>query len=185
LEAGVRDIGENKVQEALLHYKVLADSSYAAKIKWHMIGHLQSNKAKEAVKIFDLIHSVDSLKLAEEINRQAAKINKIQDILIEVKTSPEESKSGISDKEVQGLIKSVLGLKNLRLLGLITMAPADKDPENARPYFRRLRELSGRLDGDHKFRELSMGMSDDFQIAVEEGGTMVRVGRAVFEGGVS
>ncbi|MCX5707661.1 MAG: YggS family pyridoxal phosphate-dependent enzyme [Candidatus Omnitrophica bacterium] len=116
LESGVTDIGENKVQEALIHYKALADTVYGQRVKWHMIGHLQSNKVKEAIRIFDLIHSIDSLRLAEEINRQAAKINKLQDILVEVKTSPEESKAGISDKEVPGLVKSILNLKNLRLL---------------------------------------------------------------------
>jgi PLP dependent protein len=186
LQAGVRDIAENKVQEALSHYQALADSSYGRQIKWHMVGHLQTNKAKEAVKLFDLIHSVDSLKLAEEINRQAAKINKFQDVLIEVKTSPEDSKSGISDNEVQGLVKSILNLKNLRLAGLMTMAPAGDDPEKARPYFRQLRELKSKLNdsgiADYQLRELSMGMSDDFQTAVEEGATMVRIGRAVFEG---
>jgi PLP dependent protein len=186
LESGVRDIGENKVQEALIHYKAIADTPFASRIKWHMVGHLQTNKVKEAVKLFDLIHSVDSLKLAEDINRQAAKINKVQDILIEVKTSPEESKSGISDNEVQGLVKSVLGMNNLRLSGLMTMAPADKDPEKARPYFRQLKELKVKLNdlgiADHQLRELSMGMSDDFKIAIEEGATMVRLGRAVYEG---
>jgi pyridoxal phosphate enzyme (YggS family) len=179
LEAGVRDIGENKVQEALSHYKAIASNHSGQSIKWHMVGHLQSNKARDAVRIFDLIHSIDSLKLAEEINRQAAKINKVQDILIEVKTSPEESKSGISDKEVQGLVKSVIGLKNLRLSGLMTMAPAVDDPEKARPYFRKLRQLRDKFDG---LRELSMGMSDDYQVAIEEGATMARIGRAIFEG---
>jgi hypothetical protein len=189
LEAGITDIGENKVQEALVHHKAIADTSYASQIKWHMIGHLQSNKAKEAVKIFDLIHSIDSLKLAEEIDRQAAKINKLQDILIEVKTSPEETKAGISLGEVPGLVTSIRNLKNLRLLGLMTMAPADEDPEKARLYFRQLRELKISLNdlraADHEAMELSMGMSDDFQVALEEGSTMVRIGRAVFEGGAS
>jgi hypothetical protein len=187
LESAVKDIGENKVQEALVHHKAIADTPYARQIKWHMIGHLQTNKVKEAVRIFDIIHSVDSLRLAEEINRQAAKINKLQDILIEVKTSPEESKAGISSPEVSELVKSILVLKNLRLLGFMTMAPSDKDPENARPYFRQLRELKAKFNDlritNHQLRELSMGMSDDFQIAVEEGATMVRIGRAVFEGG--
>ena len=189
LEAGVRDIGENKVQEALNHYKAIADTSFGQQIKWHMVGHLQSNKAKEAVRIFDLIHSIDSLKLAEEIDRQAAKINKLQDILIEVKTSPEESKAGISAGEVPALVKSTISLKNLRLLGFMTMAPEDKDPEKARSYFRQLRELRARFNdlrtADYQLQELSMGMSDDFQVALEEGATMVRIGRAVFEGGGS
>jgi PLP dependent protein len=186
LGAEVADIAENKVQEALIHYKAIAETAYGRQIKWHMVGHLQSNKVKDAVRIFNLIHSVDSLRLAEEINRQAAKINKFQDILVEVKTSAEESKAGISAVEVPELIKSILNLKNLRLLGLMTMAPAGDDPEKARPYFRQLKELKARFNdsgiADHQLRELSMGMSDDFQIAVEEGATMVRIGRAVFEG---
>jgi PLP dependent protein len=187
LEAGIKDIGENKVQEALIHHKTIAGTEYAPGIKWHMIGRLQTNKVKEAVRIFGLIHSVDSLKLAEEIDKQAAKINKLQDILIEVKTSPENSKFGISSGETAALVNSILNLKNLRLAGLMTMAPAGKDPEEARQYFRQLRELKTGLEDlstvDYRLRELSMGMSDDFQVAVEEGATMVRIGRAVFEGG--
>jgi len=186
LAAGISDIGENKVQEALEHYKALsAKGCELSAVRWHMIGHLQTNKVKAAVKLFDLIHSVDSLRLAAEIDKQALKINKVQDILIEVKTSPEESKSGIESIGLPGLVNAVRGLKNVRLLGLMTMAPAGDAPEKAGFYFRKLRELKERInaaEGNNGFQHLSMGMSDDFQAAIEEGSTIVRLGRLVFEG---
>jgi PLP dependent protein len=180
LAAGIRDIGENKVQEALKHQNALSN------ITWHMVGHLQTNKVKEAVKLFDLIHSVDSLRLAEEINSQASRNSKAQDILIEVNTSAEESKFGINPAQLEGLVKAISELKNVRLLGLMTMAPEGDDPEKARPYFRRLKELLVEVNAlptmNYRLRTLSMGMSDDFQVAIEEGATMVRIGRAIFEG---
>ena len=184
-EAGITDIAENKVQEALVHHKAIEDASCGRQIKWHMVGHLQTNKVKEAVKIFDLIHSVDSLRLAEEIDKQARKIGKIQDILIEVNVSGEKSKFGVSPKELFDLASSSAEFKNIRLLGLMAMAPENDDPEKARPYFRRLKELLGGVNAGpttkYKLQTLSMGMSDDFPVAVEEGATMVRIGRAVFE----
>jgi len=174
LANGLADIGENRVQEALLKYNGLRDAS----ARWHLIGHLQTNKAGDAVKMFTLIHSVDSLHLAEEINKQAAKINKIQDILIEVNISGEASKFGVGPAETAALIKNISGLKNINVKGLMTVAPIVEDPETARPYFRRLRELKDQL----KLAVLSMGMTGDFEAAVEEGATMVRLGRAIFEG---
>jgi len=186
LAAGIGDIAENKVQEALSHYKAIADRSYARQIKWHMIGHLQTNKVKEAVRIFDLIHSVDSFRLAEEINKQAAKIDKIQDILVEVNTSQEESKFGVKPGQLLELVKAIPELKNVRLLGLMTMAAQSADPQRSRPCFRKLRELKEQINkfsGPDKLVHLSMGMSDDFEVAVEEGATLVRIGTAVFEGG--
>jgi pyridoxal phosphate enzyme (YggS family) len=173
LEAGIFDIGENKVQEARLKYLQLSINDRHVPPKWHMIGHLQANKVKDAVRIFDLIHSVDSLDLAQEIDKQAAKIQKCQNILIEVKTSPEATKYGINPSELPGLIDAVAQLKHVRLLGLMTMAPAGENPEQARPYFRTLRNTGRSV--------LSMGMSDDFEIAIEEGATIVRIGRALFE----
>lgn len=171
--AGITDIGENKVQEALLKYRELPT------IKWHMVGHLQANKVKDAVKIFDLIQSVDSLHLAQEIDKQALKINKIQDILIEIKTSPEETKFGLKPEEAIPAIKEIAKLKNINIKGLMTIAPIVDDPEKTRPYFRLLRDLRDEIN---KFQIFSMGMTDDFKIAVEEGATMVRLGRAIFEG---
>ena len=128
--AGITDFGENKIQEALLKYEE------KLAIKWHMVGHLQTNKVKEAVKIFDLIHSVDSQRLAEEIDKQAAKINKIQDILIEVKTSPEATKFGIEPVQAAEVIREIYKLKNINIQGLMTIAPLAENPEESRPYFR-------------------------------------------------
>jgi PLP dependent protein len=180
---GITDIGENRVQEAAFKYNELrqpqAGPPPAEAFKWHMIGHLQTNKVKEAVKIFDLIQSVDSQRLAQEIDKQAAKINKVQDILLEIKTSPEESKSGLKSGDVEEAIKEAGKLKNINIKGLMTIAPAVDNPEKARPYFRMLRQLR---DKTNKPFILSMGMTDDFEAAIEEGATMVRIGRAIFEG---
>lgn len=171
--AGITAFGENRVQEAL--------SKYAAKlpIQWHMVGHLQTNKVKEAVKIFDLIQSVDSLRLAQEIDKQAAGINKIQEILLEVKTSAEKTKFGLPPDELPGFLKAARELKNISVQGLMTIAPLVDDPQEARPYFRILKELRNRVDPEFI---LSMGMTGDFQVAIEEGADIVRVGRAIFEG---
>jgi len=188
IEAGITDIGENRVQEAFLKYNSLRTCGLAnlRTIKWHMVGHLQTNKVKEAVKIFDLIHSVDSIHLAGEIAKQAAGINKIQDILIEVKTSPEAAKFGLEPDETAAVIKEISGLKNINIKGLMTIAPIVDDPEKARPYFRTLRELRDEINRLSVLKSplsiLSMGMTDDFGAAVEEGSNMVRLGRAIFEG---
>ncbi len=179
IAAGITDIGENKVQEALVKHKELSTIDYRlSTVKWHMVGHLQTNKVKDAVKIFDLIQSVDSVRLAEEIDKQAHKINKIQDILIEIKTSPEESKFGLKADEAIEVIEDIVKLKNINIKGLMTIAPFVDNPEKTRPYFRLLRELRDRVN---ELRVLSMGMTDDFQIAIEEGSNMIRLGRAIFE----
>lgn len=187
LAAGVSDIGENRVQEAKLKFEQLSAIGHQPlAIKWHLVGHLQTNKAKEAVKIFDLIHSVDSLRLAEEVDRQAACINKIQDILLEIKTSPEETKYGFAPEEAIEAVKEISALKNVSIKGLMTIAPWTDNSEKARPYFRMLKRLKDELNRlltiDYGLSTLSMGMTDDFEVAVEEGATMVRIGRAVFEG---
>ena len=149
-----------------------------------MVGHLQANKAKDAVRIFDLIHSVDSLRLAEELDKQAAKIDKLQDILIEVNTSGEAAKFGLKPGEVAGVIKDIAQLKNLNVRGLMTIAPIVDNPDAARPYFRNLKELSYKINEllppNSKLQTLSMGMTDDFEVAIEEGSTMVRIGRGIF-----
>ena len=188
VEAGITDIGENRVQEAVIKYKGLITSELenSRAIKWHMVGHLQTNKVKDAVRIFDLIQSVDSVRLAEEIDKQADKINKIQDILVEIKTSPEESKFGLKPDEAIKVIKDIVRLKNINIKGLMTIAPVVDDPEKARPYFRMLREFEDKINElrvtSYKLGVLSMGMTDDFEIALEEGSNMVRLGRAIFEG---
>lgn len=188
IDSGITDIGENKVQEALVTYNEIIPrlrSGQASKrvnesrINWHMVGHLQTNKAKDAVRIFGLIHSVDSLHLAGEIDRQAGKINKIQDILIEVKTSAEPTKFGLKPDEIFEVIKGIAELKNINLKGLMTIAPLLVNPEESRPYFSKLRKLRDKINPT---MVLSMGMTDDFELAIEEGATMVRIGRAIFEG---
>ena len=178
--AGITDIGENKLQEARLK----ADSRKLKAVRWHMVGHLQSNKVKDAVKIFDLIHSVDSEDLAQEIDNQAAKISKVQDILIQVNTSAEESKFGLRPKQVAETISIMRGLKNIRISGLMTIAPLVSDPEKVRLYFRALRELRDKIIELRLMTydlRLSMGMSDDFEVAIEEGADIVRIGRAIYE----
>lgn len=186
-EAGINDIGENRVQEALIGYNELSSIDYGlSAIKWHMVGHLQTNKVKDAVKIFALIQSVDSIYLAQEIDKQAAKINKIQDILIEVKTSPEVTKFGLRPDEAVEVIKELTRFRHLNIKGLMTVAAVVDTPEESRPYFRTLRELRDKINKlsitPHMADILSMGMTDDFEVAIEEGSNMVRLGRAIFEG---
>lgn len=176
--SGITDLGENRLQEVLLKYNDRQLASSAAKLRWHMVGHLQTNKVKEAVKIFDLIQSVDSLRLAQEINKEAFKINKIQEILLEVKISPEATKFGLKVEETPGVIREVSALKNIKVNGLMAIAPIVKTPQQARPYFRVLKNLRDQIDSK---LILSMGMSDDFEAAIEEGSDMVRIGRAIFE----
>jgi len=195
--AGITDVGENRVQETLLKYQELSANPYLpagrnspilelSVVKWHMVGHLQTNKVKEAVKIFDLIQSVDSLDLAAEIDKQAAKINKIQNILIEIKTSTEATKLGLKPDDAIEVIKEIVRLKNINMKGLMTIAPLVDNPEKARPYFRMLRELRDKLSRycalGTAYSILSMGMTDDFEVAIQEGSNMVRLGRAIFEG---
>lgn len=186
IEAGITDIGENRVQEASLKYKQFSPVNRGPSvIRWHMVGHLQTNKAKDAVAIFDLIQSVDSMRLASEIDRQAARINKIQDILLEVKTSPEAAKFGIKPEDAVEVLKKISALKNTSVKGLMTVAPITDKPEEARLYFRMLRELRDKIYelrvAGCELRILSMGMTDDFEVAIEEGSTMVRLGRAIFD----
>jgi pyridoxal phosphate enzyme (YggS family) len=177
--AGAVILGENRVQEA--KEKIEALGRIAG---WHLIGHLQTNKAKYAVKLFDLIHSVDNLELAVEIDRQAAKIGKVQDVLIEVNIAGEASKAGIAVNEAPGLARAAARLNNISVKGLMTMPPYSDNPENARAYFRKLRELAETIKKENipnvSMTELSMGMSGDFEVAIEERATLVRVGTAVF-----
>ncbi|MBU0547488.1 MAG: YggS family pyridoxal phosphate-dependent enzyme [Candidatus Omnitrophica bacterium] len=168
---GFRYLGENRVQEAREKYKQVPGA------EWQMVGHLQLNKVKEALKIFSLIHSVDSIALAQEINKQAAKINKIQDILIEVKTSSEVTKFGLRPGVFLDASKEILSLDNLRVKGLMTIAPAVDNAEEARQYFAKLKALRDTLNPSWL---LSMGMTDDFEVAIEEGADIIRLGRAIF-----
>jgi len=181
VDCGLRVFGENRVQEAKA--KILSDvvGSWSEKLEWHLIGHLQKNKAKDAVPLFDLIHSVDSVGLAEELDRQAEKIGKTQRILVQVKLSEEETKSGIAIDQLMPLLHAIKNLKNLRLEGLMTIPPYTEDAKQAVPYFRQLRELRDAAESAGiPLPELSMGMSHDFEFAIEEGATMVRIGTALF-----
>ena len=180
LECGVTILGENYVQEAREKFNALVQYS----VSWHFIGHLQSNMAKYAVRLFDLIHSVDSLKLARELHKHAQKIDKIQPILIQVNISGEGTKSGITAQEAPGLILEISRLESLSIKGLMTMPPYFYQPEKVRPFFAGLRKLRDEIQKDApdnvSMRELSMGMTGDFEVAIEEGATLVRVGTAIF-----
>ena len=186
METGISDIAESKVQEARIKYfKLTRNPQYKARMKWHMVGHLQTNKVREAVRIFDLIQSVDNKRLAQEINIQAARIDKIQDILIEVNISGETTKFGFIPEEVTGVVKEISAFQHINIKGLMAIAPVMDNPEKTRPYFGILRELLERINTIHSapylLGVLSMGMTDDFEAAIKEGSTMVRLGRAIFE----
>ena len=179
IDAGITMLGENYVQEA--KDKIAAIGSRA---KWHMIGHLQTNKAKYVVTLFDYVHCVDRLELAQELDKRAGLINRKLNVLIEVNVSGEESKSGIPADDAPALIKQIAGLDNLAVRGLMTMAPYSNNPENSRLYFSTLRNLRDIISRQQisgiQMEELSMGMTNDFEVAIEEGATIVRIGRAIF-----
>jgi pyridoxal phosphate enzyme (YggS family) len=179
IEAGVDIIGESYVQEAKRKIEKMG-----RRIEWHMIGYLQSNKAKYAVKLFNMIHSVDRIDLAMELNRRAGAQGIAMKILIEINTGAEKTKSGVPYEKAMQLVRDISSLDNLSIQGLMTMAPWFDNPEDARPYFKVLRELRDRIIDAGiprvEMRELSMGMSGDYEIAVEEGATIVRVGRSIF-----
>ncbi|MEC4685147.1 MAG: YggS family pyridoxal phosphate-dependent enzyme [Nitrospirota bacterium] len=180
VDAGVRLLGESRVQEAKEKIAVLS-GVLPDTVSWHMIGNLQSNKAKLAVQLFDMIQSVDSVDLAKRIDRYASEAGKIQRLLVQVKLAGGESRSGISPEGLIALLEEVGNLHNLVVEGLMTIPPFLETPEDVRPYFRRLREIrDGAEEKGFKLPELSMGMSGDFEVAVEEGATMVRVGSAIF-----
>lgn len=178
--AGALRIGENYIQEAREKFAALSDLP----IEWHFIGHLQTNKAKYAVRLFDLIHTVDSLRLASELDTQARKIGKIQNVLVQINIGGEKTKSGGTPEEAPSLISDISRLKNLRVRGLMTMPPFFDDPQRAQPFFAELRRLRDRIQSQGPpgldLRELSMGMTGDFEAAVAEGATLVRIGTAIF-----
>jgi len=187
--AGVRHLGENRVEEAEEKVPALRESFAADPVIWHMIGHVQSRKARGAVEFCDVIHSVDSLHLAARLDRFAAEMGKQVPILLEVNVSGEASKYGFAASDLMmhadlsGQVEQLAALVHLRVEGLMTMAPIVADPEQARPVFRALRQLRDELRDRFTFSswaELSMGMTDDFEVAIEEGATMVRIGRAIF-----
>ena len=176
IEAGVSILGENYVQEAQKKIEEIGRI-----VSWHFIGHLQSNKAKYAVSLFDMIHSLDSISLAEELNRRAEKEGRTMNAMIEVNLSGETTKFGTEEEKAFDIARRVLNLSHLSLVGLMTMPPYFDDPRLSRPYYIRLRELKEKMIKEGiQLRELSMGMSNDFEIAIEEGATYVRVGTAIF-----
>ena len=181
MEFGLRIFGENRVQEAKEKIINLSEKDKSKKIEWHLVGHLQKNKAKPAVELFDMIHSVDSVELAEELDKHAKKINKKQNILAQVKLSEEETKHGILKENLLQLTQKVSQMENLELSGLMTIPPFFEDAEMTRPFFRKLRELRDDINskGFH-LKELLMGMTNDFKTAIEEGATMVRIGTGIF-----
>jgi pyridoxal phosphate enzyme (YggS family) len=171
LTAGLTVLGESKVQEAKAKIPLVS-----SRARWHLIGHLQTNKARDAVVLFELIHSVDSVKLAGELNKWAGHAGKTQPILLEVNISGETSKFGLKPDAVEAALEQINAMPRLEVRGLMTIAPFFEEPERCRPLFRQLRELRDRFS----LAELSMGMTHDFEIAIEEDATMVRIGTAIF-----
>lgn len=179
IDWGVTDIGENKVQEILEKYP------HVKPVRWHLIGHLQTNKVKQIIDKVHLIHSVDSMKLADEINKRAGQVGKTVNVLIQINSAGEESKFGIETAETEMMVKQILDeCENIKICGLMCIAPFDEDPDNVREYFRVVKEQYDELAKiDHEnleFKYLSMGMSHDYRVAVREGSNMVRIGSAIF-----
>jgi hypothetical protein len=179
IDAGVDMIGENYVQEARRKIELMGKS-----VSWHLIGHLQTNKAKYAVRLFDMIHSLDRIELARELDKRSRMSGVVTKALIEVNVSGEETKRGVAHRDALPLIREVSALENLSVQGLMTMPPWFDDPQEARPFFVALRELKKKVATENfprvEMRELSMGMSQDYEVAVEEGATIVRIGRSIF-----
>ena len=178
---GATDLGENRVQEAETKIPEVGQKS----ARWHLVGHLQTNKARKALGLFDVIHSLDSIELARRLDRVCVEIGRESlPLLIQVDLGHEETKTGVDEKELPQLVETVQQLERLKLIGLMTLPPFFEDPKQARPYFRRLRELRDEFAGKGAFGErggeLSMGMTHDFAVAIEEGATMVRIGTAIF-----
>ncbi len=181
-QLGLRDFGENRVQEGM--EKIAGSAALGLTLaRWHLVGHLQANKVKTAVAIFDIIHSIDSVHLAEAVSRRAVAAGRTVPVLLEVNVAGEASKFGFSPGELPAALEQISKMPGLQLEGLMTVAPLAPDPEEIRPVFRRLRELRDELRQSYNlshFRHLSMGMTDDYQVAIQEGATMVRLGRAIF-----
>jgi len=181
IAAGIADLGENKIQEA--EEKIPQVGRHV--VRWHLIGHLQSNKARKAVVLFDMIHSLDSAALAARLDRMCDQENRAElPVLIQVDLGHERTKSGVAESELRALVSAISECRHLRLQGLMTLPPFFSNAEDVRPFFRKLRELRDELHGQGAFRdaggELSMGMTHDYEIAIEEGATIVRVGTAIF-----
>lgn len=179
VEAGLEIIGENYVQEAERAFQVVG-----GKVKWHMIGHLQSNKAKKAVRVFDLIETVDSIKLARAIDRASGNIDKVMPILMEINSGEESQKAGVMPEDAISLARDMSELNNIKLMGLMTMGPFAGDPEDSRPYFQKTKKLFEEIKAmglpGVEMKYLSMGMSNSYKVALEEGANVVRIGTKLF-----
>lgn len=179
--AGMRRFGENRVQEAETKIPFMDGTP---RLEWHLVGHLQSNKARRAVELFDVIHSLDSIRLAARLSQASLEIGKITSVLLQVDLGGEATKFGAPPDEVRPIVEAVADFKGIRLDGLMTVPPFCEDPEDVRPYFRQLRQLEQALEAQHPGclgqRHLSMGMSHDFEVAIQEGATIVRIGTSIF-----
>ena len=179
IEAGVKMVGENYVQEAEQAFQIIGNRA-----RWHMIGHLQRNKVKKAVMIFDMIETVDSIAIAREIDKSCAQIGKVMPVLIEINSGREKQKTGVLPEEVEQFIKEISSLPNIRIKGLMTMGPRFGNPEDAKPYFVETRRLFDKFKEmelpNVEMQYLSMGMSNSYQVALEEGANMVRLGSKLF-----
>ena len=179
VESGVKILGENYVQEAERIYEIIGN-----KAKWHFIGHLQKNKVKKAVKLFDMIETVDSLELAREIDKRCAQIDKVMPVLVEINSGREEQKSGVFPEKTEQLVREISGLNNIRVMGLMTMGPRLGNPEDSRPYFVATKKICEGIKKlnlpDVQMRYLSMGMTNSYQIALDEGANIVRIGSKIF-----
>lgn len=179
LKAGIQVIGENYVQEAEEAFAFIG-----RKVRWHFIGHLQKNKVKKAVKIFDLIETVDSFSMAREIDKRCSSLKKIMSVLCEINIAKEEAKSGIDPGEIEALIREISSLQYVKVRGLMTMGPFMEAPEKIRPYFKKTKEIFEKVKSMHipnvEMKYLSMGMSDSYQVAIEEGANIIRIGTKIF-----
>jgi pyridoxal phosphate enzyme (YggS family) len=179
VEAGVKIIGENYVQEAESIYPAIGK-----KARWHFIGHLQKNKAKKAVKIFDMIETVDSVEIASEIDKRCALMGKVMPVLVEVNSGKEPQKAGVMPEKAEELVRTISSLPNIKVMGLMTMGPRFGDPEDSRPYFITTRKIFERIKAlkvpNVEMRYLSMGMTNSYQVALEEGANIVRIGNLIF-----
>ncbi len=179
IQAGIKIIGQNYVQEAQKAYSIIGQQ-----VKWHFIGHLQRNKVKKAVEIFDMIETIDSIALASEIDKQCRRLGKIMPILIEINSGREQQKYGIFPEDMEDLTKKISGLKNIKIQGLMTMGPMFGNPEDARPYFVETKKIFDKIRTldipDIEMRYLSMGMTNSYLVAIEEGANLVRIGSKIF-----
>lgn len=179
VESGVKIVGENYVQEAERAYEVVGD-----KAKWHFIGRLQKNKVKKAVKLFDVIETVDSVELAGEIDKRCGQIGRVMPVLVEINSGEEEQKAGVFPRDAERLIRELSSLKNIRVMGLMTMGPRFGNPEDSRPYFVKTRKVFDKIKALRlpgvEMRYLSMGMTNSYRVALEEGANIVRIGTRLF-----